>query len=136
MTTVYRLILAALIAVLTAIVLQITASSEGFDLALLNPVTVIILFVACAIAALLSPAMENIGSFSSSREQGKVKWFNISKGYGFITRDNGEDVFVHFRSIRGRGRRSLFEGQSVEFIVTEGEKGPQAEDVRPLDKKD
>lgn len=66
------------------------------------------------------------------REQGTVKWFNDSKGYGFITRDQGEDVFVHFRQIRGGGFRSLAEGQRVEFMVTQGQKGLQAEDVTPL----
>lgn len=64
-----------------------------------------------------------------SREVGLVKWFNVSKGFGFITRENGEDVFVHFRNIRGRGHRSLSEGQKVRFNVRQGDKGLQAEDV-------
>ena len=63
------------------------------------------------------------------REQGTVKWFNRSKGFGFITRESGDDVFVHFRSIRGDKRRSLNDGQKVRFKVTTGEKGLQAEDV-------
>ncbi len=63
------------------------------------------------------------------RETGTVKWFNTSKGFGFITRDAGDDVFVHFRSIRGQGHKSLFEGQRVEFSITQGDKGLQAEDV-------
>lgn len=63
------------------------------------------------------------------RETGVVKWFNASKGYGFITREVGEDIFVHFTSIRGEGYRSLEEGQKVEFTVAEGEKGLQAKDV-------
>ena len=66
---------------------------------------------------------------NKSRETGTVKWFNTNKGFGFITRDNGDDVFVHFRSIRGQGHRALIEGQRVEFNVTKGEKGLQAEDV-------
>lgn len=66
---------------------------------------------------------------NKSRETGTVKWFNTNKGFGFITRDNGDDVFVHFRSIRGQGHRTLIEGQRVEFNVTKGEKGLQAEDV-------
>ena len=66
---------------------------------------------------------------NDGREPGTVKWFNGTKGFGFITRESGEDVFVHYRSIRGNGRRSLREGQKVRFIVTEGEKGLQAEDV-------
>ncbi|MFT5887651.1 MAG: CspA family cold shock protein [Zhongshania sp.] len=92
------------------------------------------LIVASAVflAMLLSPGLPQLADkFKTQRERGTVKWFNVSKGYGFITRDAGGDVFVHFRSIRGqgRGRRSLNEGQVVEFILTEGEKGPQAEEV-------
>ncbi len=64
------------------------------------------------------------------RETGTVKWFNNARGYGFITRGEGsDDVFVHYRSIRGEGYRSLNEGQSVEFNILEGDKGLQAEDV-------
>lgn len=66
------------------------------------------------------------------REQGRVKWFNATKGFGFITREQGDDVFVHYRSIRGEGHRTLREGQRVEFVVMKGEKGLQAEDVQPL----
>jgi CspA family cold shock protein len=69
---------------------------------------------------------------SSGKETGSVKWFSASKGFGFITRDNGEDIFVHFRSISGDGHRVLREGQRVEFAVTEGSKGLQAENVAPL----
>ena len=63
------------------------------------------------------------------KEQGTVKWFNGSKGYGFIERDGGEDVFVHYTAIVGEGYRNLEEGQRVEFIVRQGQKGPQAEEV-------
>ena len=65
-------------------------------------------------------------------EQGKVKWFNDAKGFGFIGRQNGEDVFVHFSAIRSNGFRSLQEGQAVEFNVTKGPKGLQAENVQVL----
>ncbi|MCP5160081.1 MAG: cold shock domain-containing protein [Hahellaceae bacterium] len=65
-------------------------------------------------------------------ETGTVKWFNVNKGFGFITRESGEDVFVHFRSIRGRGRRSLKQGERVRFDVTQGDKGLQAENVSIL----
>ena len=68
----------------------------------------------------------------AEREVGTVKWFNDAKGYGFIQRSTGADVFVHFRAIRGDGHRSLNEGQQVEFAVTEGQKGLQAEDVAKL----
>lgn len=67
-----------------------------------------------------------------SKEQGIVKWFNDAKGFGFIQRATGEDVFVHFRAIQSKGYRSLKEGQSVEFAVTEGDKGLQAEEVVKL----
>ncbi|MBA6412593.1 cold shock domain-containing protein [Parahaliea sp. F7430] len=70
---------------------------------------------------------------SANREDGTVKWFNVSKGFGFITKDDGEEIFVHFRSIRGEGRRSLRDGQRVTFEVADSEKGPQAEDVEALD---
>lgn len=65
----------------------------------------------------------------SDREMGTVKWFNVTKGFGFITRDLGDDVFVHYRAIRGEGHRTLSEGQRVEFIVVDKDKGLQAEDV-------
>jgi CspA family cold shock protein len=65
----------------------------------------------------------------SEKEQGTVKWFNGSKGYGFIERAEGEDVFVHFNAIVGDGYRNLEEGQRVEFTVVQGEKGLQAENV-------
>ena len=65
----------------------------------------------------------------SNRETGTVKWFNDAKGFGFISRENGEDVFVHFRAIQGQGFKSLQEGQKVSFTVTQGQKGLQAEDV-------
>ena len=60
---------------------------------------------------------------------GVVKWFNDAKGYGFLQQENGPDVFVHFRAINGNGRKTLKEGQSVTFNVTEGQKGLQAENV-------
>ncbi|GEL94257.1 cold-shock protein [Cellulomonas composti] len=65
--------------------------------------------------------------------QGAVKWFNSEKGYGFIAQDGGgADVFVHYSAIDSQGYRTLDEGQRVEFEITQGDKGPQAEQVRPL----
>ena len=61
-----------------------------------------------------------------------MKWFNVSKGYGFITLDDGDEIFVHFRSIRGEGRRSLKDGQRVSLRVAQSDKGPQAEDVEAI----
>ena len=63
-------------------------------------------------------------------EQGKVKWFNAKKGFGFIEREGGEDVFVHFSAIQGDGFKSLDEGQSVTFEVEQGQRGPQASNVQ------
>lgn len=68
----------------------------------------------------------------SEIQTGTVKWFDNAKGYGFIQRENGKDLFVHFRSIVGEGHRSLTEGQSVEFTEVAGQKGPQADNVKPL----
>jgi len=62
-------------------------------------------------------------------EVGKVKWFSNAKGYGFIERENGEDVFVHFSALQGEGFKSLDEGQQVQFDVVQGDKGPQAANV-------
>jgi CspA family cold shock protein len=64
--------------------------------------------------------------------QGTVKWFNPEKGYGFITVDGGEEIFVHFSAIESSGYRSLEENQRVQFEITKGPKGPQAEAVRPV----
>ena len=68
----------------------------------------------------------------SERETGTVKWFSDQKGYGFITRDSGGDVFVHHSAIAAQGFRSLAEGQRVEFTVEQGQKGPAAADVRVI----
>jgi len=92
-------------------------------------------FISIVIASLLSVKLTSSAAGSTKKavangqERGTVKWFNAAKGFGFITRENGEDVFVHFRSIQGKGHRSLGEGQAVIFSVTEGEKGLQAVDV-------
>jgi CspA family cold shock protein len=64
--------------------------------------------------------------------KGKVKWFNETKGFGFIEQESGPDVFVHFSAIQGSGFKTLAEGQEVEFTVTDGQKGPQAENVQPV----
>ena len=63
---------------------------------------------------------------------GRVKWFDEKKGFGFIERENGNDVFVHFRAIEGSGFKTLAEGQEVEFDVEDGPKGPQAANVKPI----
>lgn len=68
----------------------------------------------------------------ANRESGTVKWFDNAKGYGFIQRPQGEDVFVHYRAIRGEGYKTLQEGQPVQFNIVQGQKGLQAEDVEGL----
>jgi len=75
------------------------------------------------------PGQEGRGSPVTT---GTVKWFNPQKGYGFISQENGPDVFVHHSAIQGEGYKSLQESQKVEFDVTEGPKGPQAANVRPV----
>ncbi|WP_299198568.1 cold shock domain-containing protein [uncultured Amphritea sp.] len=117
-------------ALATAIILFLQGSLPGegglpfFDIG----VVFVVVLVSCVIAGLGSGSEEEIDE-NDDRELGTVKWFNVSKGFGFITRENGDDVFVHFRNIRGRGHRSLTEGQSVRFTVKESDKGLQAEDV-------
>lgn len=78
-----------------------------------------------------TPRVRNTSSAvpAAGRETGTVKWFNTSKGFGFISRDSGDDVFVHFRAIRGDGHRVLIEGQRVEYTIMMRDKGLQAEDV-------
>lgn len=139
MSILLRLLVSAVLALVSILLIQLTMSG-GINFSAINPISIIIIFIACAIATFIGPSLSNINmegfsglSLSSAdREQGTVKWFNVSKGYGFVTRSNGEDIFVHFRSIRGKGRRILREGQTIEFTLIDGEKGPQAEDVEPL----
>ena len=71
-------------------------------------------------------------SLMSEKQTGTVKWFNDEKGFGFIARDEGADLFVHFSAIGGSGRRTLAEGQRVQFTLGEGAKGPRAEDVESI----
>jgi cold shock protein len=86
---------------------------------------------------LYEPRFVSSGKFNSNKEitnmeQGTVKWFNDAKGFGFISRQNGEDVFVHYSAINSNGFKSLQEGQAVQFNVVKGPKGWQASDVQPL----
>ncbi|NOX67108.1 MAG: cold-shock protein [Chlorobi bacterium] len=69
----------------------------------------------------------------AERKEGTVKWFNNSKGYGFISQESGDDVFVHYHQIQTDGFKTLEEGQKVEFTIGEGEKGPQAIEVKVID---
>lgn len=77
----------------------------------------------------VSKKTQRLGSTMAERERGKVKWFNNSKGYGFIERAQGDDIFVHYSAIQSDGYRSLKDGQAVEYTVSQGAKGLQAEEV-------
>lgn len=124
------------LALLATLLIGLTESSAapGF-----NWLNLVIIFAVSFSAALLSAPLGPLLGKSPTpkfrprsaehRERGKVKWFNVSKGYGFISRETGGDIFVHFRSIRDKERRALRDGQDVEFIAVDGEKGMQAEDV-------
>lgn len=116
--------------------LSVFFAQPGAALAYAVAVAVVFVVVILASLVLNQPRYKRRGSGTlvesdtdDGRERGMVKWFNVKKGFGFITRDNGDDVFVHFRSIRGTGHRSLSEGQAVKFSVVDGQKGLQAEDV-------
>lgn len=90
-----------------------------------------IIAIACVASALLAGG-GGTAATGAQKEAGTVKWFDARKGYGFITRDQGDDVFVHFRNVKGNDRQLIAEGQRVSFIVTSGGKGPQAEKVTPI----
>lgn len=116
----------AIVSALEVAVLPIIPGSAAFWLPL-----ILLVFLPAALMLLLAlPPLP--ARLKGPREQGKVKWFNATKGFGFITREQGDDVFVHYRSIRGEGHRTLREGQRVEFVVMKGDKGLQAEDVQAL----
>ena len=106
------------------------SSSQGIGVYL---VTAVLFCIACLLPELTgnqgAGAEESELDEADDREDGEVKWFNPNKGYGFITRSNGEEIFAHFRSIQGRGHRTLRQGQKVKFKAVEGEKGLQAEDI-------
>jgi CspA family cold shock protein len=125
------LFISFVITVLACVPLYLLSTQE-YSLTLSNlPLFALTLFVLVLISSFWAQSVTNIHESHSSeaRESGSVKWFNANKGFGFITRDSGDDVFVHFRSIRGKGHRVLRDGQRVEFAVSEGEKGLQADDV-------
>jgi CspA family cold shock protein len=143
-----QLIKSVLASVLAAVIipflLQRVAGVEiPFTLPVLAVIALVVLVVtlACAwqpAAAAVTRSAASAGALhqdddesgdNDDREIGSVKWFNVTKGFGFIIRENGDEVFVHFRNIRGRGHRSLNEGQKVRFSVRESDKGLQAEDV-------
>ncbi len=124
-------IIASIISIQAHTATSFSESFSLFDYAKLWAVSFISIFIASVLSVKLSSSKSTSSNtiISGDQERGTVKWFNAAKGFGFITRENGEDVFVHFRSIQGKGHRSLGEGQAVIFSVTEGDKGLQAVDV-------
>jgi CspA family cold shock protein len=110
-------------------IMQSVSALISMDQAPLWASTYISVFLACFFAMKLGGGDQAVEKIGAGQEVGTVKWFNAAKGFGFITRENGDDVFVHFRSIQGKGHRSLGEGQRVVFSVAEGDKGLQAVDV-------
>lgn len=142
----YASLLAALPAPLI-LVLIITASGADLDLGSLHEaVAYLIAYALFAVVALIASGLAaperrpgtgrrggKILGGGRNTEEGTVKWFNVKKGFGFITRDSGGDVFVHFRAIEGEGRRALRQGQRVRYQVVEAEKGLQANEVETID---
>ena len=108
------------------------AGSETEAGVLIAIVIVVVLFAQGALQSVIANRrFESVPT--GPREEGTVKWFNSTKGFGFITREDGEDVFVHYRSIRGRNRYLLREGATVNYVLGRSGKGPQAEDVDLVD---
>jgi CspA family cold shock protein len=130
-----KLAISLVIAIIAATLTSVLLTGQLFDLTLM--VAFAIATVATALLVSSKPAADQPriraaakpGTATGDRARGTVKWFNVSKGFGFIVKEDGEEIFVHFRSIRGEGRRGLRDGQRVNFIVSESDKGPQAEDV-------
>ena len=124
--------LIVLAAALQAVVVLAPLPQVAGQPAVLLALTALIGAVIALLAGNLPARSKAATTFSGeqgNREAGTVKWFNTSKSFGFISRDSGDDIFVHFRAIRGEGHRVLVEGQRVEFVVMNREKGLQAEDV-------
>ncbi len=123
------LILAVVLQTLTLLVpLETIAGQPAVMMGLIAAVLAVALHLAVSFYR-SSPSPATQSHDMTNRDTGTVKWFNTSKGFGFISRDSGDDIFVHFRAIRGEGHRVLVEGQRVEFSVMNRDKGLQAEDV-------
>ncbi|WP_293266358.1 cold-shock protein [Neptunomonas sp.] len=142
-----QIVRSVIVSIIAAVLIPVLLNAvTGVDVGLTAPaiaVTFIVVLISSVVSAMGGntssvPALDQVSDEdmeeeedyeNDDRELGTVKWFNVSKGFGFITRENGDDVFVHFRNIRGRGHRSLSEGQRVRFNARESDKGLQAEDV-------
>jgi CspA family cold shock protein len=147
-TLIRNILVSLVVALLAPVVLPLLAISPAVTMTGSVALKVYLLvFVLLMLAATINELLRLKASYSGDdeayesetehaegddREEGVVKWFNVNKGFGFIIRDAGGEVFVHFRSIRGTGHRTLREGQRVRFAAVDGEKGLQAEDVSIL----
>ena len=135
-----KLVISLIIAAVAAMLATLLQGGTAPDPVLLGCFAVATAATSLAVSLLpagspaASGAKKVAASSKAGREQGTVKWFNTSKGFGFITTDAGTEIFVHFRAIRGEGRRSLREGDRVAFNTADSDKGPQAEDVELLEK--
>ena len=123
------LVLAVVLQTLTLFGLLLPIGDQPAVLLGLTPAVIAVLLHLAVSFYKSSPSSSSQSYDMTNRDTGTVKWFNTSKGFGFISRDSGDDIFVHFRAIRGEGHRVLVEGQRVEFSVMNRDKGLQAEDV-------
>lgn len=136
-----QLLRAVLIAAIGSAILVILLPALGLALADADDLRLfeaglliwLVIFTAILIDGAVSRRVIEDPYASAPREEGVVKWFNGTKGFGFITGDDGEDIFVHYRSVRSRDRYTLREGMVVSYVLGRSGKGPQAEDVIPLD---
>ncbi|RMQ39983.1 Cold-shock protein [Pseudomonas cichorii] len=123
------LVIAVIVQILTLLVpLQTIAGQPAIMVSMIAAMAAVALHLGVSFYR-SSPSPVSQSHDLGNRDTGTVKWFNTSKGFGFISRDSGDDIFVHFRAIRGEGHRVLVEGQRVEFSVMNRDKGLQAEDV-------
>ena len=134
--TIIRLVISLVLAVAVFFAVELTTGLPADQAQIASFAAILI---GLLIAAFANPSSSPSGSSShsdASEETGTVKWFNVKKGYGFITRDSGDDVFVHYRNLNSSGsnsgRRGISDGQRVKFIVIDGDKGLQADEVEAI----
>jgi cold shock CspA family protein len=130
LTTTGRVVVNSLAAVFIYVALEFFLPS--FPYAQLLGLMALALFATWSASIEVSAPKLPTGGQSRSEQQGSIKWFNGTKGFGFITGDDGAEVFVHYRNVEGLGKRSIKPGQRVGYSVVASDKGPQADNVRPL----
>lgn len=126
------LIISPVVGVLAYLILGFVRESTLYIPSTPTNLIELIVIIAAVLGGSLLATVNAATSIDDDEETGTVKWFNVKKGYGFITRDQGDDVFVHYRNILGEGRRAISEGQRVRFIVVTGDKGLQADEVEAI----